>query len=60
MIKSENIENVYRYSEVYRVLDHVYLRLTTFRENFLSSSGKVEDVVSIPKDIKNKTTCIIA
>ena len=34
----------YSLYKVYRVLGHVFLRLATFRENLLSSSGKVEDV----------------
>ena len=44
---SEYIGSIYRPSDthivnVYRGLDHVYLRLATFRENLLSSSGKVK------------------
>ena len=41
----------YLYCKIYRVLDHVCLRLATFRENLLSSSGKVEGVSS---DTKHK------
>ena len=51
--ESENIGRVYRPSnvhivKVYRGLDHVYLRLATFREILLSSSGKVNgDIFTI-------------
>ena len=46
--KSGNIVSVYWSNDthnytVYRVLDNVCLRLATFRENLLSSSGKGED-----------------
>ena len=33
------------YRKIYRGLDHEYLRLATFREILLSSSGKVKDEI---------------